>query len=109
MILEIAKYSLAVIGIIMLLGGVFGYRRAKSKASLIAGIGSSILLALACGLSFSYPLIGILSGFVVLCCLDVVFVIRVLKTRVIMPGGMLLILCLIEQVILILGLMNLSG
>jgi uncharacterized membrane protein (UPF0136 family) len=106
--LEIAKYSLLVIGTLLVAGGIIGYKKAKSKASLIAGIASCVLLDLCFAISFFLPVIGIMAGFVVLACLDIVFFVRLLKTQTFLPAGMLLLLCLGEQVLLVFGLLNLG-
>jgi uncharacterized membrane protein (UPF0136 family) len=106
MIFEISRYSLLVLGTLIVLGGIMGYKKAKSKASLIAGIASCVLLDVSFALSFVAPIVGLIAGFVVLACLDIVFLLRLLKTRVIMPAGALLLLCIFGQVLLAFGMLN---
>lgn len=42
----VAQGSILVLSMIILVGGIMGFKKAKSKASLIAGIISSVLLDL---------------------------------------------------------------
>jgi uncharacterized membrane protein (UPF0136 family) len=70
---------------LLVAGGLAGFLKAKSKASLIASIGSAIPLALVA--------LGRLPGSVavgVLIVLQVVFFMRLRKTGKFMPSGMLL-------------------
>lgn len=108
MIFEIAKYSLLVMSTLILAGGLIGYKKAKSKASLIAGIISCVLLDLCFATTFALPVIGLVAGFIVLGCLDIVFLLRFFKTRLFIPAGLLLLICLAGQVVLIFGLLNFS-
>ena len=41
--LEIAKTSVLVLAVMVLVGGIMGFVKAKSKASIISGVISSIL------------------------------------------------------------------
>lgn len=78
-----------------------GYTQAKSKASLIAGVVSSVLLGAAFATALTHPSIGMLAGAVVTVLLVVVFGIRLAKTKKFMPAGMMLSLCAVVSVILI--------
>ena len=98
---DLAKNSLVILSILVLLGGILGYAKAKSRASLVAGIISSSLLAAAFMLTQTQASLGILFGLVVTICLIIVFAIRLKKTRKFMPGGLMLSLCLLETSILI--------
>jgi uncharacterized membrane protein (UPF0136 family) len=84
-------------GILMLAGGIFGFVKAGSKASLVMGIISGILIFAGAALLGPAYTTGrailtftsfILSG---------VFGIRLFKTRKFMPSGMLLILSLVAS------------
>lgn len=89
--------AFVIYGVLMILGGIFGFVKAGSKASLIMGIISGILIfagvallepAYATGRAVIAFTSFVLSG---------VFAIRLLKTRKFMPAGMLLILSLIAS------------
>ena len=96
---EAARYSVLVLAVLVLVGGIIGFKKANSKASLIAGIASSIMLGICFGLTLAFPLIGLIAAFVVSLCLDVVFGIRLHKTKKFMPAGMMLICISIMQLI----------
>ena len=78
-----------------------GYTQAKSKASLIAGVISAVLLGASFAVSLTHPPIGILAGAIVTVLLCVVFGIRLAKTKKFMPAGMMLSLCIVVSAILI--------
>ncbi len=77
-----------------------GYTRAKSKASLIAGVISSVLLGAAFAVTLTHPAIGMIFGAIVTALLVVVFGIRLAKTKSFMPAGMMLSLCIVVTAIL---------
>jgi uncharacterized membrane protein (UPF0136 family) len=85
--------------ILLVAGGLFGFFKAGSKASLISAGVSAALLAVASipGLfapGFSRILIAVL-----LAALLVVFTIRLSKTRKFMPSGLMLVLTLLVLVL----------
>jgi uncharacterized membrane protein (UPF0136 family) len=99
--MHIATYSLLVVALLIFVGGVIGFIKGKSKASIIAGTISSMLL-LVCFFVCSYSEVyGYLAAFILLSALDFVFVKRLLKTKKFMPAGMILAICLVEQIILV--------
>jgi uncharacterized membrane protein (UPF0136 family) len=77
----------------MLVGGYFGWKKGSS-VSLIAGIGSGLMVFLGIWLMTINPR----GAFIFLSCLtgvlSAVFLIRLLKTQSFMPSGMLLIITL---------------
>ena len=81
-------------GVIMILGGIMGFVKVGSKASLISGVGMGLaLLASGYGVSRgSYD--SLVVAEVIAALLLVLFAIRFAKTRRIMPVGMLAILSL---------------
>jgi len=75
--------------VILLIGGVFGYR-AGSKVSLIMGAGSGLLLLVAWFVTRTHMSLGLWIGVGVSLLLVVSFGMRVLKTGRFMPAGALL-------------------
>jgi len=96
--------ELWVSGIMMMLGGVIGFIKVGSKASLISGVGMGLaLLASGFGVwSGSYN--SIVVAEVIATLLVVLFAIRFAKTRRFMPAGMLAILSVVAVVVFWLGL-----
>jgi uncharacterized membrane protein (UPF0136 family) len=101
---EIAQYAIPVYAVLMLLGGIMGFVKGKSKASLIAGAGSAAALAACFAYSYSDVKMALGGAFVLSLILEAVFAMRLAKTKKFMPSGVLLILSGIFQVIFILGI-----
>lgn len=85
-------------GVLMLLGGIFGFVKAGSKVSLIMGIASGILIFAGIALlgQGQYPAGRAVLAFTSFV-LSGVFAVRSLKTRKFMPSGMLLALSLVAS------------
>ena len=92
-----------VYGLLLIAGGYFGYAKAKSKMSLVAGAVSGVLI-------FIGVFLGGTAGFVIFitvsAALTVVFLKRLLKTKKFMPSGMLMILSLGALILSLSGMMN---
>ena len=91
-----------VYGVLMLLGGIFGFIKAGSKVSLIMGIISGILIFLGVvflerGQYSAGRAVLAFTSFI----LSGIFALRLLKTRKFMPSGMLLALSLIASALAI--------
>lgn len=97
------QISLLVYGILVSLGGIFGFLKAKSKASLIAGLISGGILITAYSVALRNPKTGFMIGAFTCTALIAVFAIRLSKTKKFMPSGMLLILTAIEEFLLFIG------
>ncbi|MBE9169085.1 hypothetical protein IQ238_16700 [Pleurocapsales cyanobacterium LEGE 06147] len=78
-------------GLLSLLGGIFGYVRAQSKASLISGSISGVLLIFAAFLQVRGIPEGLILARIITLVLLVVFVIRLVKTRKFMPAGLMVV------------------
>lgn len=77
--------------VLLVIGGLIGFLKAKSRVSLIMSVSFAALLALcAAKIVFQYYVADIL-----LAALLVVFAIRLTKTKKFMPAGMMLILTLV--------------
>jgi uncharacterized membrane protein (UPF0136 family) len=91
--IEFAKYYLYGFGLLAIGGGVMGYVKAKSRPSLIAGGVSGGLLCIAGYLMGSGSVTGgLLLGLVQSAALAGRFVPSFLKTRRVMPAGLMAVL-----------------
>jgi len=77
-------------GILTLVGGIMGYIKAKSQASLISGLISGSLLIFAGGAQLMGQSWGLTLA-AISAVLVVVFILRLVKTRKFMPAGMLIL------------------
>lgn len=85
----LVEAALGVYIVLLAAGGAIGYLKAKSRPSLIAGVGSALIGSIGLGLALSGRSIGFRLSLVVAALLTVVFSIRLFKTRKFMPGGLL--------------------
>lgn len=88
-------------GVLAIVGGTIGYRQAKSQVSLISGIVSGILLFLGGILQLWGQTWGLWLTTIVTTILMVVFATRLIKTRKLMPAGLMLISGTIALVIML--------
>src|SRR5262245_61976141 len=98
--MNLGKIVLVVYALLMLAGGIAGYRSAGSKASLISGLASGVLLLLALALTLSSAVAGLWLGTIVTLLLCVTFALRLAKTGKLMPAGMLLLVSVLALVLL---------
>ena len=88
-----------VYGVIMILGGIMGFVKVGSKASLLSGVGMGLgLLASGYGV-WRGSSDSLAVAEVIALLLLVLFAVRFAKTRRFMPGGMLAILSLVAVVL----------
>jgi uncharacterized membrane protein (UPF0136 family) len=93
-----------VYGVIMILGGIGGFVRVGSKASLISGVGFGLVL-LVSGLGvWQGSQSCLVAAEVIALLLLVLFAIRYAKKRRFMPAGMLAVLSLVAAVMFALAL-----
>src|SRR5271154_6708931 len=78
--------------ILLIVGGLIGFFKAKSKVSLIMSAAAAALLVLTRTGLFSQPVI---IANVVMALLLIVFAIRLAKTKKFMPGGLMLVLTIL--------------
>lgn len=107
---SVAEYTMLVTGILVAVGGIIGFIKARSMPSLLSGVISGVLLV-ACFFAASQydPKVGLGAGIVLLAMLEAVFAIRFAKTKKMMPSGMLIGICGLSQVIVILGELQTFG
>ncbi|WP_414583677.1 TMEM14 family protein [Scytonema sp. PCC 10023] len=79
-------------GILAIIGGIIGYRKANSKVSLISGIISGLLLMIAAFVYLQGQTWGLTLAAVITGVLIVVFGFRLVKTRKFMPAGFMTLL-----------------
>lgn len=99
-ITRLGQAVLVVYGLLMLGGGIGGYVSKHSVPSLVSGVISGIVLAVAFVLSMSQPKISFGVGAATATVLAAFFVKRLMTTHKFMPSGGLLLLSLIVAVLL---------
>ena len=93
-----------VFGGLVILGGVMGFLKAKSKASLISGLVFGVLLVL-CGYAiYEGRTVGLQAGALISLVLALIMGRRFLATKKFMPAGLVAGLGLIVTVVLALAL-----
>lgn len=95
-----------IFGALTIAGGVMGYLKAHSSASLIAGGISGILLLVAGVLLKAKPQVGLILGLVISLALVGRFLPTFLSTHKFMPAGMMSILSIIGIVLSVLALVK---
>ena len=88
-------------GILAIVGGIIGYVQAQSKASLISGGVSGLLLILGGVVQLQGQAWGLILAIVVTAVLVVVFAIRLSKTRKVMPAGLMTVLGVTALVVML--------
>ena len=81
-------------GLFMLAGAFFGWR-AGSKISLLAGLGSAVLVFVGVWIESAHPKNGFLYISILAAMLSIVFTKRFVKTRKFMPSGMLMVVTIL--------------
>ncbi|MDP3509320.1 MAG: TMEM14 family protein [Candidatus Melainabacteria bacterium] len=100
----VAHYAIIILSTFVLVGGVIGFKKAGSKASLIAGAISAVLLDACFAIGFVNMQAGFIAALVVTGLLDAFFLKRLMKTMKFMPSGMILLLCVITQGLIVAAL-----
>ena len=100
--MNLAVIATIAYGLLAIGGGVLGYVKAKSTASLISGLVSGALLLIGAFLQQQGTQFGLLFSAVVTGILVAVFIVRLLKTRKFMPAGIMIIAGLIVIITMLL-------
>jgi len=92
-----AQIVLLLYAVLLAVGGVFGYIKARSRPSLIAGIGSAVVAMAALGVAQWTPSFGLFLGAALAAALCVFFNFRYAGSapRKFMPSGLLALLSLL--------------
>ncbi len=101
-----AKIYFIVFGLLTIVGGVMGYVKAGSTASLVAGSISGILLLLAAFLMPGNLAVGLVLALVVSVALAGRFVPAFIKTGSLMPAGLMSVLSVIGIIMAIVAWMK---
>ena len=101
-----AKIYFIVFGVLTIVGGVMGYVKAGSTASIIAGSVSGILLLLAAFLLPGNLAVGLTLAAVVSVLLAGRFVPAFIKTHHVMPAGLMSVLSVIGLIVAIVAWMK---
>ena len=93
--MEGAKIYFIVFGVLTVAGGVVGYVKAGSVASIIAGSITGVLLLVAAFLLPEHRAIGLATALILSLLLAAQFVPKFMRTGKVMPAGMMSILSVI--------------
>jgi uncharacterized membrane protein (UPF0136 family) len=93
------KIYFIVFGVLTIAGGIVGYVKAGSVASIIAGSVTGVLLLVAAFLLPEYHTAGLATAFIVSLLLAAQFVPKFLRTGRVMPAGIMSILSVIGLIV----------
>lgn len=96
-------WLILVYALLVTIGGIIGYVKAKSNQSLISGLSSGAALAIAWYVSLQNPTIGLVLATAIAVALLVVFALRFRATKKFMPAGLLAILSLAATAVFAIG------
>lgn len=107
--IETARIALIIYGALVIAGGVMGYVKAASAASLISGLIFGVA-ALAAGITaFRAPGPGLTAGLAASLFVGMFFLFRFLHTRAMMPAGVTLLMSVLVAVLIFLALRSLRA
>ena len=93
--MEAAKIYFIIFGLLTIAGGVVGYVKAGSVASIIAGSITGVLLLIAAFVMPEHRVAGLATALVVSLLLAAYFIRKYLSTGAVMPAGMMSVLSVI--------------
>ena len=93
--MEAAKLYFIIFGVLTVVGGVVGYVKAGSVASIVAGSITGVLLLVAAFLLPQHRAAGLATAFIISLLLAAQFVPKFMRTGRVMPAGMMSILSVI--------------
>jgi len=104
--MEGAKIYFLVFGVLTIAGGVVGYVKAGSVASIIAGSITGVLLLVAAFLLPEHRAIGLATAFIISLLLAAQFAPKFIRTGRVMPAGMMSVLSVIGVIAAIVAWMK---
>jgi uncharacterized membrane protein (UPF0136 family) len=90
--MEAAKIYFIVFGALTIVGGIIGYVKAGSMASIIAGSITGVLLLVAAFLLPEHRMVGLATALIVSLLLAAQFIPKFLRTGRVMPAGIMSVL-----------------
>src|SRR5947208_14580636 len=90
--MEAAKIYFIVFGALTILGGIVGYVKAGSMASIIAGSITGVLLLVAAFVLPEHRMVGLATALIVPLLLASPFIPKILQIGIVMPSGIMLVL-----------------
>ncbi|MCA6503701.1 MAG: TMEM14 family protein [Pseudanabaena sp. M135S2SP2A07QC] len=83
--------ALLVYGVIAIIGGIIGFTKSQSKASIISGSISGAGLLIAGAAAAQNQEWGKIVGMAISALLVIVFIVRLIKTKKFMPAGLMIL------------------
>ena len=99
--MEAAKIYFIVFGILTIVGGIVGYVKAGSVASIIAGSITGVLLLVAAFLLPEHRMVGLATALIISLLLAAQFMPKLLRTGRVMPAGIMSLLSVIGIIVAI--------
>jgi uncharacterized membrane protein (UPF0136 family) len=99
----VGQVTLGIYAVLLAVGGLFGYLKAGSRPSLIAGIASALIALAALALSIGNNRLGVPLGMILAIALFLLFAYRyAVKTAKFMPSGLLAVVSLVVLAVMFL-------
>jgi uncharacterized membrane protein (UPF0136 family) len=83
--------ALIIYGVVAIAGGIIGFAKSQSKASIISGSISGVGLLVAGAATAQNQEWGRIAGMAIATLLVIVFIVRLIKTKKFMPAGLMII------------------
>jgi len=99
--MEAAKIYFIVFGALTIVGGIVGYVKAGSVASIIAGSITGVLLLVAAFLLPEHRMVGLATALIVSLLLAAYFIRKYLSTGAVMPAGIMSLLSVIGIIVVV--------
>jgi uncharacterized membrane protein (UPF0136 family) len=99
--MEAAKIYFIVFGVLTVLGGIVGYVKAGSVASIIAGSITGVLLLVGAFLLPEHRAAGLATALIISLLLAAQFIPKLLRTGRVMPAGIMSVLSVIGIIVVI--------